>query len=193
MTSVGNNKGFTVVEGLLLVILLVLLGAIGYFVYERSNDEIDEETPIASVTENEGELPSDTGDSEGPTTDASGIEYTFEANGKNVMITHPSDWLKAELGSNLGALMHPDGYKLSFTSLNTELPELDVEDSSVTLGGNQWSKKLFKSNGNDEFILYIPDFEAPFVNAWLDLPDDASSTHVEEAEQILATLSITEQ
>lgn len=48
-----NQKGFSLVEGLLIFIAISLVGSIGYFVYDKNNDSKNNEQANTSVSEND--------------------------------------------------------------------------------------------------------------------------------------------
>ncbi|MDQ3159251.1 MAG: hypothetical protein M3P98_03920 [bacterium] len=190
MRRVDNNRGFTAAEGILIIVLLVLLGAIGWFVYERS-DDAKEEPEIATVDESANELPKDDGDQTGPTSDAMTLTHSFDADGSTVSFNYPADWkLTDPVKDEQAILTHTDGYTLRFIATSPDLSGMDVKKSEVTLGTNQFSKSIYSQGGIDSLILYTPKFDAPFSDVWLDLPNNVSETIIEEIEQILSTIKI---
>lgn len=86
----NKQRGFTVVEGLLIILILVVLGFIGYYVWHNHQDTV--KTAPSSITKQPT--------NEGATNTQSSSEKTVVAHASvDVTLTYPADW----------TVTHPNG------------------------------------------------------------------------------------
>lgn len=126
-----NDKGFTVVEGLLIVIALTLIGGVGYFVYDRQSEK-KSDTKTSVVTEQEK------AETIQPSAIPQGwVEYKNQELGFS--FAHPQTWGVASV-SPITFEHTGKGYKVSFSNTDLEgmLASEDYDYTGPGRGGIYW-------------------------------------------------------
>jgi uncharacterized protein (UPF0333 family) len=133
-----NQKGFTVLEGLLIVLILVVIGAVGYMVYHN-----DHKTKAVSVSTTAAKTPTTKNTSSTkPTTTASANPYdgwkTYTLKNEKLSFEYPSSWTLSANDNNIdgaGYQQAVDGVFISAPGTSSGSSTLSIEDGANAVNG----------------------------------------------------------
>lgn len=145
----NKQKGFTLVEGLLIAIVLGIVGFGGYHVW---NQNVDDETEVTETSHNKVDSSQQEDNivtkADSDSVPAGFVEYSNSE--LNIMFAYPESWgeVVAELGSETDHLIKGNEYLLSFS---------DNENISAGLKSNDWEHDPLLGHGGGTGALYYSD------------------------------------
>jgi len=121
-----EENGFSAVEGLLVLVIIILVGAVGYLVYKNHQDTKNTST---SISKSKVVSPVKT-----TTTDPYTGWDSYTLKNENASFKYPSNWLLTDSSNNgqdMVELNAPDSFYLNLDTVNLGHPSVDYPTSIV--------------------------------------------------------------